>query len=82
MKRYYLTHLLKKSYFLYTLIENKTLVNPLPFIISGPRIKAGKESKIPITHSDILPTIIDLAGKKLNQKNNNLDGGSFKPKSN
>ena len=50
----------------------------VPFIISGPRVKAGTESKIPITHSDILPTIIDLAGKKLNQKNDNLDGGSFK----
>ena len=50
----------------------------VPFIISGPKVKAGEESKIPITHSDILPTIIDLAGKKLDQTNDNLDGGSFK----
>ena len=49
----------------------------VPFIVAGPEIKAGIESKIPITFSDLLPTIVDLAGnKKLNQTN--LDGGSFK----
>jgi arylsulfatase A-like enzyme len=49
----------------------------VPFIVAGPRIKAGIESKTPITFSDLLPTIVDLASnKKLNQTN--LDGGSFK----
>ena len=49
----------------------------VPFIMSGPKIRPGKESKVSITHSDILPTIIDLAGNKLPTAKN-LDGGSFK----
>lgn len=49
----------------------------VPFIISGPKIKAGSESKVPISFSDLLPTIIDIAGKKI-PLYNELDGGSFK----
>ena len=49
----------------------------VPFIISGPNIMPGSESKTPITFSDLLPTIVDLAGNK-NLKQTNLDGGSFK----
>lgn len=49
----------------------------VPFIISGPNIKAGIESKVPISFSDILPTIIDIAGKKI-PLHDELDGGSFK----
>ena len=49
----------------------------VPFIVAGPEIMAGAESTAPITFSDLLPTMVDLAGnKKLNQTN--LDGGSFK----
>ena len=49
----------------------------VPFVITGPQILAGLESKTPITHSDLLPTIIDLAGLKLPLQDD-LDGGSFK----
>jgi arylsulfatase A-like enzyme len=49
----------------------------VPFIIAGPKIKAGLESKTPITLSDLLPTITDLAGYKMPLKED-LDGGSFK----
>ena len=49
----------------------------VPFIIAGPKIKAGIESKTPITFSDLLPTISDLAGYKIPLKEP-LDGGSFK----
>ena len=49
----------------------------VPFIIAGPNISAGIESKIPLTFSDLLPTIVDLAGDKL-PKSKNLDGGSLK----
>ena len=49
----------------------------VPFVIAGPTIKAGIESKTPITFSDLLPTIVDLAGNK-NLNQTNLDGGSFK----
>ena len=49
----------------------------VPFVIAGPQILAGLESKTPITHSDLLPTIIDLAGLKLPLQDD-LDGGSFK----
>ena len=49
----------------------------VPFVISGPNIKAGSESKVPISFSDLLPTIIDIAGKKI-PLDDELDGGSFK----
>ena len=48
----------------------------VPFIISGPNIKSGIESKVPISFSDILPTIIDIAEKI--PLHDELDGGSFK----
>ena len=49
----------------------------VPFIVTGPKIKARSQCEIPISFSDLLPTIIDLAaGKKLINKK--LDGGSFK----
>ena len=49
----------------------------VPFIITGPKIKANSQSKIPISFSDLLPTIIDLAGGGEIIKNTKLDGGSF-----
>lgn len=49
----------------------------VPFIVLGPRIKPGTYNHTPISFSDLLPTIVDIAGnKKLKQKY--LDGGSFK----
>tara|TARA_B100001057_G_C22858839_1_gene953684 strand:+ start:2371 stop:3789 length:1419 start_codon:yes stop_codon:yes gene_type:complete len=50
----------------------------VPFIIKGPKIKPNSQSLIPISFSDLLPTIIDLAGGEENSKNENFDGGSFK----
>ena len=49
----------------------------VPFIISGPNIESNTYSNVRISFSDLLPTIIDLAGNKklINKK---LDGGSFK----
>ena len=49
----------------------------VPFIIAGPKIKAGIEAKTPITFSDLLPTISDIAGYKLPLQDD-LDGGSLK----
>jgi arylsulfatase A-like enzyme len=49
----------------------------VPFIISGPKIKSGIESKVKISLSDILPTVADLAGYKYEMPDN-IDGGSFK----
>jgi arylsulfatase A len=49
----------------------------VPFVIAGPKIKAGIESKTAITFSDLLPTIIDLAGYKIPLREE-IDGGSFK----
>ena len=49
----------------------------VPFVMAGPKILAGQESKTPITFSDLLPTLIDLAGGELPLKAQ-LDGGSFK----
>ena len=50
----------------------------IPFVIAGPGIKYGSESATPVSGSDLLPTIIDLAGNKsiiLTE----IDGGSFAP---
>ena len=49
----------------------------VPFIVMGPDINKMTYSGIPISFSDILPTIIDIAGNK-KIDNNELDGGSFK----
>jgi arylsulfatase A-like enzyme len=49
----------------------------VPFIIAGPKIKAGIESRVPISFSDLLPSITDIAGFKL-PRYDHLDGGSFK----
>ena len=49
----------------------------VPFIISGPGINENTQTETPISFSDLLPTIVDLAGNK-NLKEKNLDGGSFK----
>ena len=50
----------------------------VPFIVKGPKIKPSSNSEIPISFSDLLPTIIDLAGGVNNLNYKNLDGGSFK----
>ena len=49
----------------------------VPFILMGPGIKKTRYSETPISFSDLLPTIIEIAGNK-RLKNNELDGGSFK----
>jgi len=48
----------------------------VPLIISGPGIKNGSESAIPVSGSDLLPTLIDLAGNKTVEFTE-IDGGSF-----
>ena len=49
----------------------------VPFLVMGPRVKKTRYSETPISFSDLLPTIIEIAGNK-RLKNNELDGGSFK----
>ena len=48
----------------------------VPLIVSGPGIKEGLESSIPVSGSDLLPTIIELSGNKKNLLTE-IDGGSF-----
>jgi len=50
----------------------------VPLIIAGPGIKNGLISNTPVSGSDLLPTIIELAGNK-NLKLTEIDGGSFVP---
>lgn len=49
----------------------------VPFTISGPGIKSGAVSHVPVSGIDLLPTMTDLAGRQLVHEN--LDGGSLKP---
>jgi len=74
-KRFY------KESFNYPLSRGKWDANEggirVPFIVSGPGIEKNVESKSVISFSDIMPTIIDLAGKKI-KDNKSLDGGSLK----
>lgn len=49
----------------------------VPLLISGPGINSSKEINIPVSGSDLLPTIADLAGSN-NIQFNNIDGGSLK----
>ena len=48
----------------------------VPLIVSGPGIKGGSESGTPVSGSDLLPTIMDLAGNKTIALTE-VDGGSF-----
>ena len=48
----------------------------IPLIIAGPGVKNGSESAIPVSGTDILPTLIDLAGNKTIALTE-IDGGSF-----
>ena len=50
----------------------------IPFIVSGPRIKPNSFSDIPISLTDILPTIADLSGYNLRGQMKTIDGGSIK----
>jgi len=50
----------------------------VPLIIAGPGIKKGSESATPVSGTDLLPTIIDLAGNKTITLIE-TDGGSFAP---
>ena len=50
----------------------------IPFIIAGPGIKNSSESATPVSGTDILPTLIDLAGNKPITLTE-IDGGSFAP---
>ena len=40
----------------------------IPLIISGSGIKNGSESAVPVSGSDLLPTIIELANKSIHLK--------------
>ena len=48
----------------------------VPLIIAGPGIKNDTESATPVSGSDLLPTILDLAGNKTIALTE-IDGGSF-----
>jgi len=48
----------------------------VPLIIAGPGIKNGSESSVPVSGSDLLPTLIELAGNK-SISLSDIDGGSF-----
>ena len=48
----------------------------VPLIVAGPGIKKRSESSAPVSGSDILPTLIDLAGNKKIVLSE-IDGGSF-----
>ena len=49
----------------------------VPLIISGPGINSSKEVNTPVSGSDLLPTIIDLAGQN-KVIFDHIDGGSLK----
>ena len=48
----------------------------VPLIVAGPGIKNGTESATPVAGTDLLPTLIDLAGNKTIPLTE-IDGGSF-----
>jgi arylsulfatase A-like enzyme len=50
----------------------------IPFIVSGPKIKPNSFSDIPVSLTDILPTIADLSGYSLRGQMKTIDGGSIK----
>lgn len=49
----------------------------VPFIVKGPNIKSNSQCDAPIIGTDLLPTILDLAGSKTLITSQPLDGVSF-----
>ena len=49
----------------------------VPFIVLGPGVKAGSVSTVPVTGTDILPTLADLA-EYSDPLPGNIDGGSIR----
>ncbi len=49
----------------------------VPFMVSGPGIKPGSLSRMPVVGYDILPTICELAGVAPQSLPNGIEGGSF-----
>ena len=49
----------------------------VPFIVCGPRVKAGAQCDVPVVGWDLLPTFADLAGYK-GKLPADLDGASFR----
>jgi len=49
----------------------------VPFIVLGPGVQAGSVSTVPVTGTDILPTLADLAGYS-KALPGNIDGGSLR----
>ena len=49
----------------------------VPLIIRGPGVTQGMESKVPVSGTDMLPTIVDLAGNGMREFEA-IDGGSFR----
>ena len=49
----------------------------VPFIVLGPGVKAGSVSSVPVSGTDIFPTLADLAGYS-DPLPTNIDGGSFR----
>ena len=51
----------------------------VPFAIAGPNIKSRLISHTPVVGYDLFPTIVDLAGPKINNLDipNDLDGGTL-----
>jgi arylsulfatase A-like enzyme len=49
----------------------------VPLIIRGPGVSGGMESKVPVSGTDMLPTIVDLAANEVGEFKA-IDGGSFK----
>lgn len=50
----------------------------VPFIVLGPRVKAGSVSTVPVTGLDIFPSLADLA-RYPHPLPKNIDGGSLRP---
>lgn len=48
----------------------------VPLIIRGPGVTQGMESRVPVSGTDMLPTIVDLAGNGMREFEA-IDGGSF-----
>lgn len=51
----------------------------VPFIVVGPGIKPGSQSRIPVVGYDFLPTFHDLANGQPNQLTSEVDGVSIAP---
>jgi arylsulfatase A-like enzyme len=51
----------------------------VPLIVKGPMVASGQSCKVPVILTDLLPTVLEIAGAKTGELPKSVEGGSWMP---